>query len=182
MVVTEHSAKSKETWKFLEVFTKEMWLMMAALHIFMGFVIWLIERQVNEELKGLGSMLWFLVTVIFFAHSKSSNMSSNLKVQVQKSKISQLKIKTWVSTMILSCFFVQLPLVLQYEPFHTPWLRSKQKYSNSDTFVKMHVWDIPVSSTVFNIYKICDTDQTFSITLFSPSEKPIPNSWYISKF
>ncbi|KAH1150210.1 hypothetical protein AAZX31_16G058100 [Glycine max] len=68
MVVTEQSAKSKETWIFLKAFTKGMWLMMAALHIFVGFVIWLIERQVNEELKGFGSMLWFLVTVIFYAH------------------------------------------------------------------------------------------------------------------
>ncbi|KAL9315613.1 hypothetical protein ACSQ67_016614 [Phaseolus vulgaris] len=74
MVVTEQPAKLKETWIFLEAFTKDMWIMMAALHIFVGFVIWLIERQVNAELKGLGSMLWFLVTVIFYAHSKSSNL------------------------------------------------------------------------------------------------------------
>nr|KYP40595.1 Glutamate receptor 2.5 [Cajanus cajan] len=67
-VVTKESAKSKETWVFLEAFTKEMWLIMVALHIFVVFVIWLIERQVNAELKGLGSMLWFMVTVIFFAH------------------------------------------------------------------------------------------------------------------
>ncbi|WVZ07232.1 hypothetical protein V8G54_020578 [Vigna mungo] len=67
MVVTEQSAKSKETWLFLEVFTKETWLMMAALHILVGLVIWLIERQVNAELREFGSMLWFLVTVIFFA-------------------------------------------------------------------------------------------------------------------
>nr|KYP40593.1 Glutamate receptor 2.5 [Cajanus cajan] len=67
MVVREQSAKSK-TWIFLDAFTKEMWLMMATLHIFVGFVIWLIERQVNAELQGFGPMLWFLVTVIFYAH------------------------------------------------------------------------------------------------------------------
>ncbi|KAG4379852.1 hypothetical protein GLYMA_16G061701v4 [Glycine max] len=68
MVVREQSTKSKETWIFFDAFTKEMWLMLVALHIFVGFVVWLIERQVNAELKGLGSMLWFLVTVIFYAH------------------------------------------------------------------------------------------------------------------
>ncbi|RZB59826.1 glutamate receptor 2.5-like [Glycine soja] len=68
MVVKEKSAKSKETWIFLDVFTKEMWLMIVALHIFVGFVIWFIERRHNAELKGLGSMLWFLVSVIFYAH------------------------------------------------------------------------------------------------------------------
>ncbi|MED6174549.1 hypothetical protein PIB30_070102 [Stylosanthes scabra] len=68
MVVIEKPKKSKLTWMFLNAFTKDMWLMMAAMHIFVGFVIWLIELQVNEELQGLGEMLWFLVTVIFFAH------------------------------------------------------------------------------------------------------------------
>jgi hypothetical protein len=73
MVVTEQPAKSKP-WKFLDAFTKEMWLMMIAMHVFVGFVIWVIEREVNEDLRGFGSMLWFLVTVLFYAHSKSSNM------------------------------------------------------------------------------------------------------------
>jgi hypothetical protein len=73
MVVTEQPAKSKP-WKFLDAFTKEMWLMMIAMHVFVGFVIWVIEREVNEDLRVFGSMLWFLVTVLFYAHSKSSNM------------------------------------------------------------------------------------------------------------
>jgi hypothetical protein len=76
MVVTEQPEKSKETWMFLHAFKKEMWLMMIAMHIFVGFVIWLIEREVNEDLRGLGSMLWFLVTVLFYAHSKSFNLMS----------------------------------------------------------------------------------------------------------
>jgi ionotropic glutamate receptor len=73
MVVTEQPEKSK-TWKFLDAFTKEMWLLIAAIHIFVGFVIWLIEGEDNPDLSGIGSMLWFLVTVLFYAHSKSSNM------------------------------------------------------------------------------------------------------------
>ncbi|XP_045797145.1 glutamate receptor 3.2-like [Trifolium pratense] len=67
MVVTEQPAKSK-TWKFLDAFTKEMWLLIAAIHIFVGFVIWLAEREDNPDLRGIGSMLWFLVTVLFYAH------------------------------------------------------------------------------------------------------------------
>ncbi|XLS62494.1 hypothetical protein HN51_016722 [Arachis hypogaea] len=68
MVVVEKPNKSKQTWMFMDAFTKEMWLMMAAMHVLVGFVIWLIEREENEELQGLGAMLWFLVTVIFLAH------------------------------------------------------------------------------------------------------------------
>ncbi|KAK2413644.1 glutamate receptor 2.7 [Trifolium repens] len=67
MVVTEQPEKSK-TWKFLDAFTKEMWLLIAAIHIFVGFVIWLIEGEDNPDLSGIGSMLWFLVTVLFYAH------------------------------------------------------------------------------------------------------------------
>ncbi|KAI4348282.1 hypothetical protein L6164_009019 [Bauhinia variegata] len=68
MIVTVKPDKSKETWMFMQAFTKEMWLIMAAMHIFIGFVIWLIEREVNPELRGFGAMLWFLVTVLFYAH------------------------------------------------------------------------------------------------------------------
>ncbi|XP_027186149.2 glutamate receptor 2.9-like isoform X3 [Cicer arietinum] len=68
MVVTEQPAKSKEAWMFLDAFTKEMWLTMAAMHIFVGVVIWLIEREENADLRGFGSILWFLVTVLFYAH------------------------------------------------------------------------------------------------------------------
>lgn len=74
MVVTKQPAKSNEAWMFFNAFTRDMWLMMAALHVFVGFVIWFIELEANADLKGLGSMLWFLVTVIFYAHSKSFNM------------------------------------------------------------------------------------------------------------
>ncbi|KAL5057223.1 hypothetical protein RYX36_028827 [Vicia faba] len=70
MVVTEQPAKSKETWMFLAAFTKEMWLMMTAMHVFVGFVTWLIEREVNEDLRGFGSMLWFLVTILFYANNE----------------------------------------------------------------------------------------------------------------
>ncbi|RHN45372.1 putative periplasmic binding protein-like I [Medicago truncatula] len=68
MVVTEQPEKSKQTWMFLDAFTKEMWLMITSMHIFVGVVIWLIEREANPYLRGFRSMLWFLVTVLFYAH------------------------------------------------------------------------------------------------------------------
>ncbi|KAK1554516.1 hypothetical protein Q3G72_013396 [Acer saccharum] len=34
--------------------------------LFIGFVIWLIEREDKTDLKVFGSMLWFSITVIFF--------------------------------------------------------------------------------------------------------------------
>lgn len=68
MIVTVN--KSKETWMFMKSFTMRMWLTMAAMHMFVGFVIWLIEREENPDLKSYGAMLWFSITVLFFAQSK----------------------------------------------------------------------------------------------------------------
>ncbi|KAJ0025157.1 hypothetical protein Pint_08771 [Pistacia integerrima] len=67
MVVPVKPEKIKDTWLFMKTFTLKMWLLMAGMHLFIGFVIWLIEHEDNLELKGFGSMLWFSVTVIFFA-------------------------------------------------------------------------------------------------------------------
>lgn len=71
MVVTVKPDKLKEKWLFFKVFTKKMWLLMVAMHLFIGFVIWLIENGGNPEFKGFGAMLWFSVTVLFFMQSKS---------------------------------------------------------------------------------------------------------------
>ena len=70
MVVTVKPDNLKEIWLFMKAFTKRMWLMMVAMHLFIGFVVWLIERGGNTEFEGLGTMLWFSVTVFFFVQSK----------------------------------------------------------------------------------------------------------------
>ncbi|XP_022766476.1 glutamate receptor 2.7-like [Durio zibethinus] len=67
MVVTVKPDNSKERWIFMETFTRKMWLITVALHIFIGLVIWLIEREENPDLKRFGAVLWFSITVIFFA-------------------------------------------------------------------------------------------------------------------
>ncbi|KAJ7966618.1 Glutamate receptor [Quillaja saponaria] len=76
MVVQLKPDKSKEKWMFVNTFTKEMWLLTAAMHLLIGFVIWMIEHQDNSEFEGFGAMLWFSVTVIFFTQSEP--IKSNL--------------------------------------------------------------------------------------------------------
>ena len=71
MVVKVKPDRSKETWMFMDAFTKEMWMLMAVMHLFIAFVIWFIEGENNSELKSLGAILWFSVTTLFFVHSKS---------------------------------------------------------------------------------------------------------------
>ncbi|KAK8646601.1 hypothetical protein V6N13_120381 [Hibiscus sabdariffa] len=77
MVVTVKPDESKERWMFLKTFTRRMWLITIAMHTFIGFVIWLIEHAENPDLKSFGAMLWFSVTVLFFAQREPlrSNLS-----------------------------------------------------------------------------------------------------------
>ncbi|OMO74759.1 Ionotropic glutamate receptor [Corchorus olitorius] len=67
MVVTEKPDKSKEPWMFMKTFTMKMWLITLSMHIFIGFVIWMIEHEKNPDLNKFGAVLWFSITVIFFA-------------------------------------------------------------------------------------------------------------------
>ncbi|KAJ4841542.1 hypothetical protein Tsubulata_001750, partial [Turnera subulata] len=78
MVVTQKSGYSKSAW-MLKTFTPKMWLLMATMHLFVGFVVWLIERSNNSEFEGIGAMLWFSVTVIFYAHIKFLSTTVNIK-------------------------------------------------------------------------------------------------------
>lgn len=72
MIVKVKPDKLNEKWLFIKVFTKSMWLILVVMHLFIGFVVWLIEHGVNSEFEGFGAMLWFSVTVLFFLQSKSS--------------------------------------------------------------------------------------------------------------
>ncbi|KAG4944594.1 hypothetical protein JHK84_048623 [Glycine max] len=76
MVVKVKADRSKETWMFMDAFTKEMWMLMAVMHLFIAFVIWFIEGENNSELKSLGAILWFSVTTLFFVHREP--VKSNL--------------------------------------------------------------------------------------------------------
>ncbi|KAB2619390.1 glutamate receptor 2.5-like [Pyrus ussuriensis x Pyrus communis] len=60
MVVTVKPDKLKEKWMFMHAFTKEMWFLLFVTHL----------SVYNPKLKGTGAMLWFSVTVLFFAHRK----------------------------------------------------------------------------------------------------------------
>lgn len=72
MVVTVKQDKLKERWMFINAFTRRMWFLMIIAHFSVCFVACFIESEHghNFELKGIGAMLWFSVTILFFAQSK----------------------------------------------------------------------------------------------------------------
>lgn len=75
MVVPSKPAGAKL--HFTKVFKKEMWATLGALSVFIGYVVWLIERTENPDFENhLGAMLWFSVTVLFSVQRET--LRSNL--------------------------------------------------------------------------------------------------------
>ncbi|XP_027368159.1 glutamate receptor 2.7-like [Abrus precatorius] len=110
MVVKVKPDKSNEIWMFMGAFTKEMWLLMAVLHLFIAFVIWSIEGEFNAELKSFGAILWFSVTILFFAHREP--VKSNLARAVLAPWLFAILIVTQTFTASLSSMLT----VSQLEP------------------------------------------------------------------
>ncbi|KAH0989948.1 hypothetical protein GBA52_001431 [Prunus armeniaca] len=78
MVVTVKPDKLKEKWMFMKTFTKSTWFLMIVAHLSVCFVVWLIENEHgdNLELKGIGAILWFSVTVLFSTRKMYLHMNS----------------------------------------------------------------------------------------------------------
>ena len=71
MVVREKHERWRKLWAFMDAFKPQVWVLIPTMHLFISSLIWLIERENNEELKGFGNMLWFSVSLIFYMQSKS---------------------------------------------------------------------------------------------------------------
>ncbi|KAK3183652.1 hypothetical protein Dsin_030938 [Dipteronia sinensis] len=73
---------SNNMWIFLKPLTTDLWLSTAAFFVLTGFVIWLIERPINDEFQGsmsqqIGIIFWFSFSTLVFAHKEKlrSNLS-----------------------------------------------------------------------------------------------------------
>ncbi|XP_047156258.1 glutamate receptor 2.5-like [Vigna umbellata] len=161
MVVPEQSKKSKEAWMFFDAFTKEMWLMMTTLHIFVGLVIWLIERQVNAELKGLGSMLWFLVTVIFYAHREP--IRSPLARTVMAPWLFVILIATSTFTASLTSMMTFSQLVPSVLDIQTLQKRNSPVGCNGNSFIVKYLTEVLnfKPENIRKIYSVSDYPNAF---------------------
>lgn len=76
MVVPVRDDKSKNAWVFLKPLSWEMWLMSFCSFVFIGFLVWVLEHDVNDEINNgsfwnkVGIVLWFAFSTMVFAHSK----------------------------------------------------------------------------------------------------------------
>lgn len=75
MIVPVRSRLSNQAWLFLKPFSPAMWWLIAAITIYNGFIIWLIERNDNEDLRGsiitqIGIIFWLAFTTLFTLRGK----------------------------------------------------------------------------------------------------------------
>ncbi|KAK6934200.1 Solute-binding protein family 3/N-terminal domain of MltF [Dillenia turbinata] len=81
MIVPVKAETSNREWLFMKPFTNGMWVLTGAVNVYNGFVVWLIERNYNAELKGslltqCGTLIWISFTTLFTL--QSDNLHSNL--------------------------------------------------------------------------------------------------------
>ncbi|KAG4960756.1 hypothetical protein JHK87_037389 [Glycine soja] len=67
MVVPLKSKLAHRTWLFMKPYTKTMWALILAMIIYNGFILWMLERRHNPEIRGsmlnqTGSMAWLALT------------------------------------------------------------------------------------------------------------------------
>ncbi|KAL8189245.1 hypothetical protein R6Q57_028811 [Mikania cordata] len=81
MIVPVRSRLSNQPWLFLKPYTAKMWWFIAAITLYNGFIIWLIERYHCEHLRGsvvnqIGIIIWLAFTTLFTL--RGDKLHSNL--------------------------------------------------------------------------------------------------------
>ncbi|KAH6755666.1 glutamate receptor 2.7 [Perilla frutescens var. hirtella] len=71
----------KNAWIFMKPLTRGLWLTTGAFFFFTGFVVWVLEHHINEEIQGpplqqVGIIFWFSFSTLVFAHREK--ITSNL--------------------------------------------------------------------------------------------------------
>ncbi|XP_057963620.1 glutamate receptor 2.5-like [Malania oleifera] len=115
MITPVRSKTSNQALLFMKPFTKAMWILIAVITIYNGFVVWLIERNHHLELKGsmvnqVGTLLWLAFTTLF-----------SLQGEKLHSNLSRIATVVWlfVALVITQCYTASLTSMLtvqQLEP------------------------------------------------------------------
>lgn len=76
MILQVRPEEPHKAWMFLKPFTREMWVVTAAILVYTIVIVWFVDPQSNNPaFRGpwksqLGTALWFTFSSLFFAHSK----------------------------------------------------------------------------------------------------------------
>ncbi|KAL7166287.1 hypothetical protein ACSBR2_037043 [Camellia fascicularis] len=75
MIMPIRDNRRKNAWVFLKPLTWELWVTSFCSFMFIGFVVWVLEHQINEDFRGppshqTGSIFWFSFSTMVFAHKE----------------------------------------------------------------------------------------------------------------
>ncbi|KAL4359695.1 hypothetical protein AHAS_Ahas08G0103100 [Arachis hypogaea] len=79
VVLVAVNENKSSPWSFLHPFTAEMWLVIGALFLFVGFFVWILEHRHNEEFRGSPSeqvvtVCWISFSTMFFSHTSLTSI------------------------------------------------------------------------------------------------------------
>ncbi|CAL5337318.1 unnamed protein product [Camellia sinensis] len=62
-------------WVFLKPLTWDLWVTSACFFVFIGFLVWILERQINEDFNGnplqqVSTSIWFSFSTMVFSHKE----------------------------------------------------------------------------------------------------------------
>ncbi|KAK3028291.1 LOW QUALITY PROTEIN: hypothetical protein RJ639_037468 [Escallonia herrerae] len=114
MVITLKPDTTKDRFMFMKAFKMDMWVLMAMMSFFTGFVIWLTEMVENyPEFRGssvshhVGSMIWFSVTLLSFAQSKRINRKQLVAISASSMVICNFYCAACFTVVLTSMLTVQ---------------------------------------------------------------------------
>ncbi|KAL5715903.1 hypothetical protein ACHQM5_017663 [Ranunculus cassubicifolius] len=88
MVVPTETLQSQSL-IFLKPFTRELWIAVALMSLFTGFVVWIHEFNINPDF-GLGTILWFPIFALFF-----------LQREPLRSNSARVVVATWLFVVLI---------------------------------------------------------------------------------
>ncbi|KAJ0963869.1 hypothetical protein J5N97_028991 [Dioscorea zingiberensis] len=117
VVVTRVKKYSSNAWSFTKPFTLSLWFVTGAFCIFIGFIIWLLEHQRNEDFHSgdykwqIVTSTWFGFSTMFFAHQE--------KVE---STLGRALLIVWLFVVLIlqSSYTASLTSILTLQQLSTP--------------------------------------------------------------
>ncbi|KAJ7981796.1 Glutamate receptor [Quillaja saponaria] len=130
MIVPVRPETSNKAWLFMKPFTKTLWILIVAVNVYNGFVVWLIERNHCAELRGslinqLGILIHLAFNTLFSLHG--GKLHSNF---------SRMAMVAWLffALVITQTYTANLTSILTLQRLE-PTVSDIQSLQNSNAYV-----------------------------------------------
>ncbi|KAF5935239.1 hypothetical protein HYC85_026368 [Camellia sinensis] len=101
MIVPFKHKNYKNAWVFLKPLTWDLWVTSTCFFVFVGFVIWILEHQINDDFNGprlhqVTTSVWFSFSTMIFSQSSylARDVSAAILNVIEEEKMSEIE-KTW---------------------------------------------------------------------------------------